>query len=928
MRSKASPPLRGRHQELARVRNRLLGAVAGTGMVVVVEGRAGLGKTALLEACASMAAGMSFRVGLGTAEPGRSAVELEALLQALFNGDEPLLDPRDLTRLQPAATETFWLLRDIQALLQEAAGQGPLLICLDDLQWAGNSHASAMRQLPKRLATAPVAWALAFRPNQGLPLVLDAKNELLAEGAEYVSLGPLDREAITEMAADVLGAQPDEALLEKAAHVHGSPFLLMEFFRGLKAEGLVAIESGQARLLEDRVPRRVSDSVQRRLSRLSPAAGRVATLAASLARKFSLDELMGMSCLAVTDLIGPVDELMHEDIVVAADDRLAFGHDLIREGVRTSVASTVRRALDRQAVDVLLSRGALPLEVAYQLAASAEPGDDAAIATLMDATDALVAVDPAAAADLAGRALELATPRHPLVGPLVSRRATCLFAAGSPDEAKSFADSALRATLPAEDEAQVRCAIAEMFYLCPDLRADNARAALALPGLSAEVREQLWTALFQAVVLAVRTEEALQLKPKARAAVKPSPSNGGDFALKMSESVLQYQLGNYGGALETLDAAQRLVSPRPDGPRQRMAVIYQATYLAVLDRFEEAFEIIEAAKVAAQRDRQSWAIYLFEKWKGRQLLEVGRLADAASILEGRFTLERARDVVGPGVASDVVALGKLKIHGGDDAGAAEVARIAEVMLKASAPGVQRYAAWYLALYSMYRGDPGRAHNWLCALGYGRRFLAIPTYPIEATDAPQLTRIAMAVGDDDLAEASVAEAEQRSRLNPGIPSLAAAAAHARGLWKSSAREIEKASILLGDCRRPLALASALEDLGAVLAREGDSDEGTASLDRALAISTEIGASWDAARARSRLRKLGVRRRIAPVAHPSAGLCSLTTTERAVAQLAVDGRTDKEIAEKLFISRHTVHTHLRHLYEKLGVNSRLRLSKALQ
>ena len=125
MRNKASPPLRGRHQELARVRKLLQGAAAGTGTVVVVEGRAGLGKTALLEAYASMAAGMSFRVGLGTAEPGRSAVELEALLQALFNGDEPLLDPRDLARLQPAATETFWLLRDIHALLQEAAARAP-----------------------------------------------------------------------------------------------------------------------------------------------------------------------------------------------------------------------------------------------------------------------------------------------------------------------------------------------------------------------------------------------------------------------------------------------------------------------------------------------------------------------------------------------------------------------------------------------------------------------------------------------------------------------------------------------------------------------------------------------------------------------------------------------------------------------------------
>jgi DNA-binding CsgD family transcriptional regulator len=187
---------------------------------------------------------------------------------------------------------------------------------------------------------------------------------------------------------------------------------------------------------------------------------------------------------------------------------------------------------------------------------------------------------------------------------------------------------------------------------------------------------------------------------------------------------------------------------------------------------------------------------------------------------------------------------------------------------------------------------------------------------------------MAVGDGDLAEASVAEADERSNLNPGIVSLAAAAAHARGLWKSSPADIGTASRLLSDCRRPLALASALEDMGAVLARVGAGDEGAPSLDRALVINTEVGASWDAARVRSRLRKLGVRRRIASVAHDSTGLFSLTTTEQAVAQLAVDGRTDREIADKLFISPHTVHTHLRHVYEKLGVNSRLALSKALR
>jgi DNA-binding CsgD family transcriptional regulator len=136
------------------------------------------------------------------------------------------------------------------------------------------------------------------------------------------------------------------------------------------------------------------------------------------------------------------------------------------------------------------------------------------------------------------------------------------------------------------------------------------------------------------------------------------------------------------------------------------------------------------------------------------------------------------------------------------------------------------------------------------------------------------------------------------------------------------------MLLGDCRRPLALASALEDLGAVLADAGASEEGAASLSRALVINTEVGARWDAARARNRLRKLGIRRRIASVAHPPTGLSSLTTTETAVAQLAADGRTDKQIAGTLLMSPHTVHTHVQHVYDKLGVNSRLALRKALR
>ena len=101
----------------------------------------------------------------------------------------------------------------------------------------------------------------------------------------------------------------------------------------------------------------------------------------------------------------------------------------------------------------------------------------------------------------------------------------------------------------------------------------------------------------------------------------------------------------------------------------------------------------------------------------------------------------------------------------------------------------------------------------------------------------------------------------------------------------------------------------------------------ALDEALTVTTEVGATWDSARIRSRLRRLGIRRRPSAVERPKTGLESLTRTEAAVARLAAEGNTDRQIAEKLFISPHTAHTHLRHIFEKLGVNSRVHLSRII-
>src|ERR1700733_4790210 len=392
-------PLRGRAAEVAAIGARLDEVRSGVGSVIIVEGRAGLGKTRLLDACVSMAAERSFRVGRGVAEPHRRAVELDALFDALFGGGEP--------HLHASLEQRFWLLQDIQALIEQEALRGPLLICLDDLHLAGDGCAVAMRQLPQQLASLPVGWVMAFRPDQGLPSVQGTKAQLEAAGAEVVRLGPLRRDAVTQVAVDILGADPDDGLLRKADQVRGNPFLLIEFLRGLQDERLVAVEAGRARLVEDRLPRRVSDNMQARLLRMSPAANRLATLASALGRRFSVHELAQMAQMPVTELLDPVQELAQADIFTESGSRLAFGHDLIREAVRASSPVPIRRALDRQAADVLVARGALPVEVAQQLADCAEPGDEAALATLLEAANNLSSSDPAGSAELAGRALEL-----------------------------------------------------------------------------------------------------------------------------------------------------------------------------------------------------------------------------------------------------------------------------------------------------------------------------------------------------------------------------------------------------------------------------------------------------------------------------------------------------------------------------------------
>jgi len=592
------------------------------------------------------------------------------------------------------------------------------------------------------------------------------------------------------------------------------------------------------------------------------------------------------------------------------------------------VPDAIRRALDREAADVLLADGALPVEVAAQLAASAEPGDVAAVRALADAAESLGVTDPSASADIASVALSLAPSRHPLRGPLVARRTVSLFAAGRSKEARAFADNALRQSLPAEQEADVRLSLAAMFAISADDRADNARQGLSLAGLSADTRARLWASLFHNLLVAGRLDEGLAIESEVRANVLASTDLAAQYFFQIGRSAMEYQLGRFELSLQLLGGVDPERLAGFDDPRERLTHSYRSWVLSALDRVDEAIAVAEDGLASAQRDRQNWALHVFETWKGRHLLHLGRLDEANAVLEGRFRLADAHLIVGVLDAAGVVALGRTKLHVGDERGANEVAEIAKVMLAATAPVVRRLGAWYLAVHSMASGEPRQAHRWLCALGETERMSLFPLFPMEAADDPLLVRMALAAGDLELAKAIAELAARRYELNPGVPSMAGAAAHARGQLNDSRQDLEQAAGILVTCPRPMALAAALEDLGCARLADGDRSGAVDAFDRVLRICLDTGAARDAARTRKRLRELGIRRRVQSLDRPKLGWESLTDAELNVARLAAAGYTNRGIADKLFVSPHTVNTHLRHVFDKLDVRSRVDLTRTAE
>ncbi|MGW0818542.1 ATP-binding protein [Streptomyces viridiviolaceus] len=916
--------LRGRDRELSVVRTSLH-RVKGFhgGEVIVLEGSPGSGKTRLLAEACALAREDGVRVFRGGGDPDGQFVTMAPLLDALLASEWPVLDRGVLRSIASGADQRFWILQEVQNQLERAALEHPLLIAVDDVQWCDDATLAALRVLPERLSSHAVMWLLATRVG-GAAQVRDTLERLGSGGAKTVPVPPLEPAAVTEVVEDLLKAAAGADVLEAAERAEGRPLLLVELVRGLQEEGAIVVDDGRARLVAGRMPLRFRESIEQRLEHVSATTRELIEITAALGREFPIGQLAELMSRRPVDLDPAVREALATDLMVGDHRQIAFRHDLIREAVETSLPTAVRRALLRRAAELQLRHGVPETEVAAMVAEGAEIGDRWAVSVLRRAAAELTAGSPSSAAETSRAALALTREDATDRGPLIAETISLLWLSGRAAEARALGDSALEGLLDPEAEGQVRLGLAMVSSQHSFAEAvRQCRAGLDLPGLSAPIRARLLAVLCLVLANSGELEEAERTLEPALSAAHEAEDLAAEATVLSIDSVVRFFHFDMAGALELIEKSVDVTGRLNGAEALWLPHPWRSMVLSAVGEADRAIELIDENLQQALKNGKASLTRLWLMGRCRLLLDAGRLSEAQAEAEAVLSMV---DELGPGNYADATAqytLGRVAWHRGDQAGLREAAEHARRMAGDDAVLMQLIGSWLGALVADFDGDEDAVAR--CTAPAARFFdrlgpsLASPEDPM---DEPLYVRIVLRAGLTDRAEAAARTAERRAAANPVFPALSAAAAHARGLITDDLPLLRRAVELYNGSSRRLAHAAALEDLGRVLASRQDAGA-VAHLDRALELFTGAGADRDVDRVRHRLRELGVRR------GPTEGetRLGLTPAELKVVRLISQGATNRAVAEALFLSPHTVSSHLRHAFIKLGINSRVELARVL-
>lgn len=402
----------GRGAQLASLEQALAAAAAGHGRLVVLTGEPGVGKTRLAEEVARRAAGVAVAWGRCVEEPGAPPFwpwiqvvrglladvpaeqrqvllapylpELAAIVTPEPDGAEPAPAPP----VVDVEVVRFRLCRAVAGMLCRMASDRPLLVVIDDVQWADIGSLRLLPVLAGHLDAAPILVVVTYRdPGAAGRAELADTFAALARlsPVQRMSLGGLAKSDVRRLMVAKLGVQPDERLV---GVVHdrseGNPFFVVELLRLLGSERrLAAAEQAAAH----EVPVGVRDVLRRRLAGLPDQTRAILLVAAVVGREFDLDVVRDVSGLEDEAALDAVEAallwgLVVEDTVIG---RFRFGHALVREAIYQEV-SQLRRARLHARVAAALAGHPDRAAVHWWLAAPVV-GTSAALPHLLAAAD-------------------------------------------------------------------------------------------------------------------------------------------------------------------------------------------------------------------------------------------------------------------------------------------------------------------------------------------------------------------------------------------------------------------------------------------------------------------------------------------------------------------------------------------------------------
>jgi DNA-binding CsgD family transcriptional regulator/tetratricopeptide (TPR) repeat protein len=937
--------------ELGRIDALLALAEADGGGMLLITGPAGIGKSVLLGVARERAllagvrvlsgrgreleGGFSFGVARQLFEPllaGAEGTERDALLAGAARRALAALEDAVGVAPPAAGDPPFAVVHGLYWLAVNASRAAPVLVAIDDAQWADHASLRFVLYLADRLVGLPVALALTWRTGEAMSAETAdclAHLEQIAAGG-VVSPPSLSREAVEALLYGAFGMAPSGGFARSShAVTGGNPFLVRELIETLRAEGIGPGEAGTDRIA-NLGPRSVAQQVALRVARLGPAAGELARAAAILGDEAALRNAAVLAGIGLADAAAAADRLSGIGVFEPGTP-LRFVHSIVRTAVHDDIPQAERGLRHAAAARLLAAEGADPDVVcahllvcepagspavvhqlrvaaaravgrgapesaaAYLRRALAETSDVSLRAALLHELGLAekVMADPAAVQHLR-ESLELAT--DPLQRAAVAPDlAELLVLTGQWDDAAAFIRSALEelADYGGQPGEGPHAAVARLETWLVGLAAYDPRLVSELDQrvgqLLATAREdhpeQRTLAAALAGILAWRGEPAGTVLPLL------------DHALDGDRLLTR-------GDAHPLIVAQALIAPvwldeltRAEALADQLFACGQSrgsvTDLAVAACVRAAVRARRGELVAVETDVRTAMEIAAEHGAtfvvpsalycgADALIERPELADVAAIATGiELDPDLARTASGA-ILGEV--RGRLALAAGDFAAARAELR----------PAAEIYESLHLL-------NPSTC--WRSALAL----------TLAADDPDEALRLA----GRDLAEARQAR----------LPRPAGIALRTRGMLaggQAGLDDLHEAAEALARCGARLEHARTLVELGAALRRGNQRNAAREPLRRGLDLAHHCGAGRLAQRATDELLASGARPRRACLT----GLAALTPSERRIAELAAGGMSNPEIAQAVFVTLNTVEGHLRHVYQKLSVSSRTELPAALR